>query len=63
MNKEGMERADSIYESIKQFEKYINEKTPFSMSSRFENGVYIVRLDGMEEFLPLYTMEDSSSHS
>lgn len=58
-----MNREDSIYEQIKQFEKYINEKTPFSMSSRFENGVYIVRLDGMEEFLPLNIIGDRPSHS
>lgn len=43
-----------IKKSIRKLEKYINEKTSFSMSSKFENGEYKIRLDGMEK----YTVKD-----
>ena len=40
----------NVKESIRKMEKYINEKTSFSMQSKFEKGEYKIRLDGMEKY-------------
>lgn len=41
----------NVNESIKKMENYINEKTSFSMSSKFENREYKIHLDGIEEYM------------
>lgn len=46
-----MNEKFNVKESIKKMENYINEKTLLSMTSKFENEEYKIRLDGIEEYM------------